>query len=180
MSKTLTQTVSFAAPAAKLYKLFLDAELYAKATGKKATMTAEVGSKFTVGNKYARGTVIHLAKNSMIVQTWRAADWEKGESDSVLVLLFEETAKGTDLHVTQANVPEGRLDGVKASWKETFEAIKASFKAAEAPAAPKAVAKKPGRPATKATETRAAEPAKSAAPKKRGRKPLAKQAGVKS
>jgi len=68
----------------------------------------------------------------MIVQTWRASDWNKSDRDSTFILLFEQNGKDGIINMVHANVPDKEIEGIKKgwnnyywkSWKKYFAAMK--------------------------------------------------------
>lgn len=89
MSKTITQQVrSKNASAAQLYSMYLDAKHHSAINGgAKAKIGPEEGAKYTVGDNYITGKNLELVKNRLIVQSWRASDWDKNAIDSTFILL---------------------------------------------------------------------------------------------
>lgn len=78
------------------------------------------GKAFTAGDGYIGGVNLHVEKDRMIVQTWRGSDWDKDDPDSILVLLFLPDEKGSTLHVTHANIPDDRFEGIRDGWVEYY------------------------------------------------------------
>lgn len=51
-----------------------------------------------------KGKNLQLIKGKLIVQSWRAQDWDRAEIDATLILYFEQKGKNVALYVTQANI----------------------------------------------------------------------------
>lgn len=120
MGKTITQSETFDATPAELYRMFLDSKKHGAMTGGKASVSAKAGGRFKVWDGYATGKNLLLEKDRLIVQSWRTADWKKSDPDSVLVLCFTRTGKGTRLDMTHANVPDGDAADLSAGWREYY------------------------------------------------------------
>jgi uncharacterized protein YndB with AHSA1/START domain len=124
MPKTFTQSIRFAAPPARVYSLYADQRLHAESTGSGASIKPKAGAAFTAGDGYIGGVTLHVEKDRMIVQTWRAEDWPSEAPDSVLVLLFlpEEgpDGEGTRMLVTHANVPDDQAEELKKGWTDYY------------------------------------------------------------
>ena len=120
MSVTVKQKVKFAAPPSKIYRFYTDSKLHAELTGAKAKVSTEVGASFSAFAGSLKGKTLYAKKNKMFVQTWRSSEWPKDDLDSILVLTFTETEKGTELEMVHANVPDHDAEGVKNGWKEYY------------------------------------------------------------
>jgi uncharacterized protein YndB with AHSA1/START domain len=121
MSKTICLTASFPHPPAKVYELYADSGLHSKSTGDKAAIVPKVGARMNAGGGYIKGTILAVEKNKLIVQTWRASDWEKADEDSILVVRFSPDGKGgTDVSLTHEGVPDAQAADLKSGWKEFY------------------------------------------------------------
>jgi activator of HSP90 ATPase len=52
----------------------------------------------------------------LIVQSWRASDWDKSAIDSTFILSFEQKEKDGILHLVHANIPDKHFAGIKDGW----------------------------------------------------------------
>lgn len=121
MSKTLTQKVLFkGVKASELYSLYMDAKKHTAATGSPAKITAKEGASYKAHGGYILGKNLKLIRNRMIIQTWRAATWQKDELDSILILTFEVSTQGTELTMIHANVPDQYAASIKSGWNEHY------------------------------------------------------------
>ena len=150
MAKTIQQTVTFKANAAKLYALYADSQLHSAATGQKASVGA-AGGKFSAFGGMIAGKILHTEKNRTIVQTWRSKGWKKTDPDSILILTFENTKAGGRVSMVHANVVDHDAKDVTAGWKNFYwdswrkylaGAASPSKKAAAKPARKEGAAKK--------------------------------------
>lgn len=119
MAKTIQQTVTFKANAAKLYSLYADSKLHSAATGQKASVGG-VGEKFSAFGGMLSGKILHTVKNKSIVQTWRSKDWKKAVPDSILILNFENTDPGGRVSLVHANIADDDVKGVADGWKNYY------------------------------------------------------------
>lgn len=120
MTKVLEQRVKFAVAPRVLYELYLDAKRHGEAIGSEAQVAARVGAKFAAWDGYCTGRILHLEKGRMIVQTWRATDWRNEDPDSILILRFSSSGKGSELHLVHANVPDAEAASLAQGWKEHY------------------------------------------------------------
>ena len=159
MAKTIQQTAQFSVKPAKLYNLYADSKEHTASTSGKASVGTKPGGSFSAHGGQIKGKMLHLAKNKMIVQTWRSVNFKKTDSDSILTMIFEETPKGGQVRLIHANVPDQDFKGVTQGWRNFYwNRWKAYL---EKPAAKKATAKK----AVKKTPARRTAAKKTAAGK---------------
>ena len=117
MPKTITQRVVFKnTTASELYELYMNAKKHSAATGTGTKISEKEGAKYSAGDDYITGKNLVLMKNKMIVQTWKAADWDKDEQDSIFILTFEQQGKNAVLNMVHANIPDKHADSIKKGW----------------------------------------------------------------
>ena len=117
MAKTITQKVVFKNTTPKaLYALYMDAKKHTLIAGSPCIISAKEGSKYSVHGGYITGKNLQLIKDKLIVQTWRAKDWDKKEVDSTFIINLEQSGKDVVLHATHANVPDKNAAGVAKGW----------------------------------------------------------------
>lgn len=121
MSTTIKQKVTFSISEKKLYRFYMDATLHEKITGTKTKIEKGVGSKFSAGDGFIKGKILHLKPNKMIVQTWRGKNWDQDAMDSILVLIFNEVDENTSqLEMVHVNVPDEHTEEIKKGWNEHY------------------------------------------------------------
>ena len=155
MAKTIQQSVTFKANAAKLYSLYADSKLHSAVTGQKASVGA-AGGKFSAFGGMISGTILHTVKNRSIVQTWRSKGWKKADPDSILILNFENTKTGGRVNLVHANVADHDAKGVTAGWKNYYWDSWRKYLSAPARPSKKVAAKKKPAPKKAATKKKAA------------------------
>ncbi|MFZ1979541.1 MAG: SRPBCC domain-containing protein [Bacteroidota bacterium] len=117
MSKTIIQKVVFKNATAKdLYNLYMDEKKHSMATAVPARISRKVGGRYSVHNGYITGKNLHLVKDKLIVQTWRAQDWSDSDLDSTFILSMEQRGKDVVLQVVHANVPDKQVKGIDKGW----------------------------------------------------------------
>jgi len=117
MAKTIEQKVVFKNTAPKaLYDLYMKADLHSLIAGGPVKISDKEGAAFSAHGGYITGKNLHLIKDELIVQTWRAMDWDKKELDSVFMIRLEKNGKDTVLHAVHALVPDKAVAGVEKGW----------------------------------------------------------------
>jgi activator of HSP90 ATPase len=120
MTKPIIQSVTFAASASELFKIYMDPKRHAAFTGGKVKISAKPGSAFSAFDGMLAGKVLWTIPNQMIVQRWRSTGWKKGDSDSILVLTFTDVGIKGQIDLYHANVPEHDHAGVTNGWKSYY------------------------------------------------------------
>ncbi|MGD1118051.1 MAG: SRPBCC family protein [Dehalococcoidales bacterium] len=118
-TRTIKQSVTIKASPHDVYEALMDAKKHAKFTGGKATVSREVGGKFSVFDAYAKGVNVELVPDKKIVQSWRAEDWPEGIYSQV-TFSFKAAEGGTKLTFTQTGVPEEFADDIAQGWKDYY------------------------------------------------------------
>jgi len=117
MSKTIVQKIVFRKTRPKaLYDLYMNAKKHTIATGAPAVITDQAGTNYSVHGGYISGVNLLLVKNKMIVQTWRAMDWNKKTVDSVFMIHLDAEGEDTVLHATHANIPDDKAASINKGW----------------------------------------------------------------
>lgn len=73
-TRKISQSVTLKASPHDVYEALMDSKKHAKFTGGKASISREVGGKFSAFNGYAEGINLQLVPDKKIVQSWRASD----------------------------------------------------------------------------------------------------------
>lgn len=121
MTKTIVQKVVFKNTTAKaLYELYMDEKKHSAVTGGPAKITAKEGAKYSVHGGYIAGKNLHLIKDKLIVQTWRAQGWDKDDIDSIFMIKLEPKGKDVILQMVHANIPNKQVEGIKKGWNSHY------------------------------------------------------------
>lgn len=117
MPKTITQRVVFKnATTGQLYELYMNAKKHSAATHTHTKITNLEGTKYAAGDGYITGRNLLLQQNRMIVQTWRASDWDRQDEDSILILSFQQSGKHAILNMVHAHLPDRHAGSIKRGW----------------------------------------------------------------
>ena len=121
MSKTIVQKVVFKNTTPKaLYELYVDAKKHSLISGSPARINAKPGATFSVHGGYTTGKNLHLVKDRLIVQHWRAQDWGKNDIDSTFIIELEPKGKDVVLHAIHANLPDKHAAGINKGWHDYY------------------------------------------------------------
>lgn len=128
MVKTIKQNIVFRnTTAAILYDLYMNEKKHTLVTGSAAKIRSKPGSLFSAYGGYINGKNIHLVKNKLIVQTWKAKGWDRSAVESTFIINFEQKGKDVILHMVHANLPENVAASISKGWKDHYWKLWKSF-----------------------------------------------------
>jgi activator of HSP90 ATPase len=120
MPRNIILAASLPASPDKLFDMYLDAEVHAAFTGLPVTLEPRAGGLFRAFDGMLSGTILHIEPKSLIVQTWRSANWPLTAMDSVLTLSFWSEKDGARIEIAHVNVPEEDFAGVSQGWERYY------------------------------------------------------------
>jgi len=120
-TRTIEQTVIFAASPHDVYELIMDEKKHAKFTDGKAKVSREIDGAFSAYDGWIFGKNVELVQDKKIVQTWAANDdeWPEGH-ESKVTFEFKKTKDGTELTFTHEKVPKEWYDDLCHGWIEHY------------------------------------------------------------
>lgn len=130
-TRTIRQMVRIKAPAHEVYEALMDSKKHSAFTGSGASISREVGGRFSVFDGWASGTNVELVQDKRIVQSWRAGDEGWPEDHLSIITITLKEAKGvTSLGFRQSGVPESSYEDISQGWKEYYwEPLKRTLEA---------------------------------------------------
>ena len=121
MAKTIIQKVTFKNTTPKaVYDLYMNPKKHAMISAAPATISSKPGAKYSVFGGYITGKNLHLVKDKLIVQTWRAQGWDKNDVDSTFIISLEPKGKDVVLQMIHANVPDKHEKSLAKGWNEHY------------------------------------------------------------
>ena len=118
-TKTVRQSVTFAASPTQVYEALTDSKTHAEFTGSPVKMSREVGGKFSVYDGEIDGENLELVPSQKIVQSWRYSDWPAGHY-SKCTFSLKQVPGGTRLTFTQTGVPEDKYEDISQGWRDYY------------------------------------------------------------
>lgn len=120
-TKTLTQSHFFKASPVEIYNLLMDKEKHTEFTESKADIQDKIGTVFTAWDGYIQGENLDLETGKTIVQLWRAEEEGWPETHfSHLTIKLEPKNDGTELTLTQTEVPQACFENIKQGWIDYY------------------------------------------------------------
>jgi uncharacterized protein YndB with AHSA1/START domain len=120
MCKTIKQRVKFGASPATVYDLLADSTKHSVVTGKKATISRNVGGAFSASGNDVTGVNIDLVPGQRIVQAWRHRRFPEGIFSMAAVTLTPTADGGTELVLTHRGVPKDLIPETERAWREQY------------------------------------------------------------
>jgi activator of HSP90 ATPase len=120
MPKTIQQSVTLPAPAAELYRMYLDPKRHAAITGAPVKIGSKPGSAFRAFGGALSGKVLFTRPGRMIVQRWRSINFGPKDLDSTLILTFWPRGKSGRIQLVHVNVADRDARGVTEGWKKYY------------------------------------------------------------
>ena len=121
MPKTIKQKIIFKNITSKdLYSQYMNAELHSLITGAQTKIFEKEGTSFSAHSGYITGRNLQLIKNKLIVQTWRATDWNRLYIDSTFILYLQPEGENGIVYMTHANVPDKPVEKLMSDLKAFF------------------------------------------------------------
>jgi activator of HSP90 ATPase len=121
MAKTIIHEVVFKNTTPEtLYDLYMNADQHSHITGGPVTITDKEGGNLSAHQGYITGKNLRLVRGKLIVQTWRAMNWNADDVDSIFILTFEPKGKDVAMSMVHANIPDEHVAGVDKGWHEHY------------------------------------------------------------
>jgi activator of HSP90 ATPase len=120
MPRNIIMAASLPATPDKVFDMYLDAAEHAAFTGLPVTLEPHAGGAFRAFDGMLSGKILHIEAKTLIVQTWRSANWPLTAMDSVLTLSFWPADDGVRIELVHANVPDDDFAGVSQGWEKYY------------------------------------------------------------
>ena len=119
MFKTIRQSVTLKTTPHEVYEMLMDSRKHTEFTGRPASISQEVGGRFTAYGDFISGINLELVPDERIIQSWRGSDWPEGHY-STATFALEKAEGGTCLTFTQTGVPESDYDKINQGWGDAY------------------------------------------------------------
>lgn len=118
MNKVIEQRIFFKDSTAKrLFDIFVNPKKHSEIHGgADAKISPIAGKRFSLLDGNLKGKNLFIVRNRMIVQTWRGNVWKKDDLDSILTLVFTDTAKGAQIDLVHSFTPDQFIE----LWEQVY------------------------------------------------------------
>jgi len=100
--------------------MYLDPALHSAFTGAPVVVGAESGAAFSAFGGILTGTILEVAKDRLIVQSWRSTAFKEGDIDSTLILSFSSDGAQGQIDMIHLDVPDHDYQGVTDGWPKYY------------------------------------------------------------
>jgi activator of HSP90 ATPase len=100
--------------------MYLDPKAHASFTGAKVKIGSTPGSEFKAFDGMITGKILHVVPKRLIVQSWRATHWKRGDMDSILVLSFWPEGNQGRIELVHVNVADHDVEAVRLGWRQYY------------------------------------------------------------
>lgn len=120
MRSIIRQAIQLQAPPDELFRTYMDSALHQAVTGAPVTIGGEPGTAFRAFDGMLSGTMLAVVSPSLVVQSWRSANFGAADPDSTLILSFQSHARGGCIELVHLDVPEVDFQGVSEGWEKFY------------------------------------------------------------
>ncbi len=120
MCKTIKQKVKFKAPTKEIYQLLTDSHKFKAFTGKRASISKNVGGPFSVYSGNISGINVDLVPGKRVVQAWRGSNFPAGIFSMASFNLVAARDGGTELTLIHRGVPKELIPTIEKKWRTDF------------------------------------------------------------
>ena len=116
----ITQSVVLPAAAQTLFEMYLDPIAHEAITGGPVVIGTDKGCEFRAFNGVITGTVLVVVTPTLIVQSWRSAEFKPNDRDSTLILIFTPQEEEGRIDLVHLDVPDHDYDDVTEGWEKYY------------------------------------------------------------
>lgn len=120
MCKTIKQRVKFRAPPETVYELLVDSSKHSAVTGAAASISPEVGGRFSARDDEVSGVNVDLLPGRRIVQAWRHRSFPEGIFSMAAFTFTPTKDGGTELVLTHRGVPKDLIPETEQAWRDLY------------------------------------------------------------
>ncbi len=120
MGRTIRQTVYLDAPPHDVFEALMDSRKHTAFTGDRAKIDRTVGGTFSTFGGWAKGKLVRLEKDKVIVQSWRSDDFSTEDPESKVMFHLTKKGQGTRLLFVHSDVPENLAKDVAEGWRDYY------------------------------------------------------------
>jgi len=104
----------------RVYRAWLDGAEQTKITGKKASIEAREGGKFSAMDGDVNSEILVMTPHNRIVQTWQTKDFSKDSPASQVEIRLEPTCQGTLVNLHHTGIPDGKAGSQLQWWENNY------------------------------------------------------------
>ena len=118
--KTLKQVIHLPGTPRQAYDLLMTTKGHQAFSGAKARISGQVDGLCSAYDGYCEARNVQLEPGLLIVQAWRATDWEEGWWSTASWDFASAKGGGTKLTFTQKGIPAKDYEDIKQGWVDYY------------------------------------------------------------
>jgi len=127
---SIHQEITFEGSSEQVFNALTKADNFSKLTGAPAEIDATSGGKFSCFGGMITGLTIEIETNSLLVQAWRAGNWDKSLYSIVKFDLEKVSDTETKLVFDHTGYPDDQKEHLEQGWNNQYwEPMKKYFTA---------------------------------------------------
>lgn len=120
MRSVIKQSVRLPETAQTLFQMYVDPALHEAITGGPVTIGVETGAEFRAFNGVISGQTLAVVTPTLIIQSWRSAEFHTDDRDSTLIISFKPEGEEGRIDLVHLDVPDHDYDGVTEGWEKYY------------------------------------------------------------
>jgi len=120
MRNVIRQSVVLAAPAEKLFEMYINPSAHQAITGAWVNIGDKRGSEFNAFDGALTGTILEVIKPRLIIKSWRSVNFLADDPDSTLILSFTSEGDKGRIDLVHLDVPDQDYEGVNQGWEKFY------------------------------------------------------------
>lgn len=116
----ITQAVVLPAAAQTLFEMYLDPIAHEAITGAPVVIRTDEDCEFRAFGGVITGNMLAIVTPTLIVQSWRSAEFKPTDKDSTLILSFARHGEAGRINLVHVDVPDHDYDGVTDGWEKYY------------------------------------------------------------
>ena len=116
----ISQIIIFKSSAEAIFEALTNSEQFSELTGVSAEIDATEGGKFSCFGGMISGQTIEIESPRLLIQAWRAGNWDKGIYSIIKIGLKAIDASKTELIFEHTGFPEAQKPHLESGWHEKY------------------------------------------------------------
>jgi uncharacterized protein YndB with AHSA1/START domain len=116
----INQEIIIKSTAKDVFEALTNSEKFTELSGVQADIDAKEGGKFTCFGGMISGQTIEIEPSQLLVQAWRAGNWDKGIYSIIKIELESIDHANTKLLFEHSGFPEGQKTHLESGWHERY------------------------------------------------------------
>ena len=116
----ISQVIIFKSSAEAIFEALTNSEQFSELTRVSAEIDAKEGGEFSCLGGMITGRTIEIESPKLLVQTWRAGNWEKGIYSTIKIELKVIDDSKTKLLFEHNGFPEAHKVHLESGWHERY------------------------------------------------------------